>query len=1052
MSEQYADLGITQKQDGDYWDVVIPDLDCNTDYALQVAWIFSDKSSGTSEFSDRFNFRTPGPRRTCPINVVAVWNDATADLKVSWEKPFLADNVTRDNRIKLFQLTLTAAGEEPIFIPFAAKSGVNEYSYTLSQANNMANFGGVFQTTITGKITSIYGDGSSNDCPFVIPVYIDPVCVSATAAPTVISADSGIIVSWQDPATKLGTYRETRVYVSETASPYNWVLRYTGFGPASITLYTLNTVYVKLNHLSDSGCQSVDSAIVEAKAYDQIVFDDLPPDPVINPLAAWNVRDLDVSFTMPAINLPSYVKVHLTSGIKTRSFEYPVSAAASTSTSVKITRAKLIESFGESPSSFSSGYVTDLDIYRNENTTQVGISNISTQVKPNPLTGIITTISVTALSNGYVVSSNLNASATGIKVYQSSTENGTYSLVASSNSSPVIVYDEANAGNTVWVKGQWSCEEGLADLSAASSVLIIDVASLSLIENPVKIKTDGSIFAGTLDASDNPVLSGARMLINKRGLFLYDSNDLNGTNPTTQIIGEDNGVTATFITKKAKIANWIISENKFENVLNSVTNTFTGISPSGTYSFWAGAGVAGGYSVDANQDAKFSVKPDGSVIARSINVLGGTIKVGSNFEVNTNGLVKAIDAELSGTVKASSGILGSMDIGGIININGTNTAVAGQLRVTVPGATGGKIEVGTLSSASLGATVGAGIQVTNTTNGVYAQLDPINGIIAKKGSIGGWTISADTINNGENIGFYNTTTSSDIAIWAGGSRTGTPGPNFSITYGGSLVAKEATLSGSIEARSGYFGLYDATSKKITSGWKINGKFLESFIDGSSTVKVKLDGLQGTIAGGNIVGSNVFFWNPTNWYAANTGETSPDPGTWNPETGSGTGNPGNIDYISSSGNFRLANGNLTYNGTDFKVKTDLVASNVFLGATSSLGATANYLLGKSATIGGVTKGAGSFSLGNGAISFDSSSSTINVDASRIDFNLRSNNDGTAGDQTVVQDADTGELTVGRAFFYAGNNYPDGKTNRNQFAGGDQGSGAFSTGDIILSRKA
>ena len=205
MSEQYEDLGITQKQDGDYWDVVIPDLDCNTDYALQVAWVYSDKALGSSEFSDRFNFRTPGPRRTCPINVVAVWNDATADLKVSWEKPFLEDNVTRDNRIKLFQLTLTAAGEEPIFIPFAAKSGVNEYSYTLSQANNMANFGGVFQTTITGKITSIYGDGSSNDCPFVIPVYIDPVCVSATAAPTVISADSGIIVSWQDPATKLGT-------------------------------------------------------------------------------------------------------------------------------------------------------------------------------------------------------------------------------------------------------------------------------------------------------------------------------------------------------------------------------------------------------------------------------------------------------------------------------------------------------------------------------------------------------------------------------------------------------------------------------------------------------------------------------------------------------------------------------------------------------------------------------------------------------------------------------------------------------------------------------
>ena len=1060
MSEQYEDLGITQKQDGDYWDVVIPDLDCSTDYALQIAWIFSDKSSGTSEFSDRFNFRTPGPRRTCPINVVAVWNDATADLKVSWEKPFLADNVTRDNRIKLFQLTLTAAGEEPIFIPFAAKSGVNEYSYTLSQANNMANFGGVFQTTITGKITSIYGDGSSDDCPFVIPVYIDPVCVSATATPTVISADSGIIVSWQDAATKLGTYRETRVYVSETPAPYNWVQRYTGFGPASITLYTLNTVYVKLNHLSDSGCQSVDSAIVEAKAYDQIVFDDLPPDPVINPLAAWNVRDLDVSFTMPAINLPSYVKVHLISGTKTRSFEYPVSAAASASTSVKITRAKLIESFGESPSSFSSGYVTDLDIYRNENTTQVAISNIATQVKPNPLTGIITTMSVTALSNGYVISSNLNASATGIKVYQSPTENGTYSLVASSNSSPVIVYDEANAGNTVWVKSQWSCEEGLADLSAASSVLIIDVASLSLIENPVKIKTDGSIFAGTLDASDNPVLSGARMLINKRGLFLYDSNDLNGTNPTTQIIGEDNGVTATFITKKAKIANWIISENKFENVLTSVTNTFTGMSPIGTYSFWAGAGVAGGYSVNANEDAKFSVKPDGSVIARNINVLGGTIKVGSNFEVNANGLVKSIDAELSGTIKASSGILGSMDIGGTININGTNTTVAGQLRVTVPGETGGKIEVGTLSSASLGATVGAGIQVTNTTNGVYAQLDPINGIIAKKGSIGGWTIDSNSINNGGNIGFYNTTVPTEIAIWAGTSRTGTPGPNFSVTYGGSLIAKEATIYGEIQARSGKFGLYDTTSKTITSGWKINGKFLQSFSDQFSDVKVKLDGLQGTIAGGNIVGSNVFFMDPDTWYT-----TYPD---------SGSGNPGGVDYISSTGAFRLAGGRITYarpttqnpDGT-FNVQTDLVASNIFLGTGESF--SNDFILGASKTlpsVNGITKPAGSLRLAGGMINYDSGtkilvvgSANVNFNDFRIRLNIKSNRDGTAGDPTVVQDAE-GYLTTGRSFFYAGNQYPGNALTRGDipsFPGKEQGSDAFqdmpfSVGDIVLSRKA
>ncbi len=381
--------------------------------------------------------------------------------------------------------------------------------------------------------------------------------------------------------------------------------------------------------------------------------------------------------------------------------------------------------------------------------------------------------------------------------------------------------------------------------------------------------------------------------------------------------------------------------------------------------------------------------------------------------------------------------------------------MAGQLRVTVPGTTGGKIEVGTLSSVSLGATVGAGIQVTNTTNGVYAQLDPINGIIAKKGSIGGWTIDANSINNGEDIGFYNTTTLSDIAIWAGGNRTGTPGPNFSVTYGGSLIAKEATIYGEIQARSGKFGLYNTTSKTITSGWKINGKFLQSFSDQFDDVKVKLDGLQGTVAGGNIVGSNVFFWNPTNWYQTYDSSASPDANTWNPETGAGTGNPGNIDYISSSGNFRLANGNLTYNGTNFKVKTDLVASNVFLGTGASF--SNDYLLGKSTLLGGVTKPAGAFSLGGGMIVYNGTSLTFNPSGrpiSEFKMYLRavSNGDGTAGDATLVQDADSGELTLGRAFFYAGNNYPDGATNRNQLANGDQGEGAFSVGDIILSRKA
>ena len=1030
MSERYEDLGITQSQDGDYWDVVIPDLDCSTNYALQAAWIFSDKALGTSEFSDRFNFTTPGPSRVCPANVAATW-DAKAGLNVTWQK--------NDTRVKNYVINLQAGGYTRSYLVPATSAQTN-YSWVLTRENNIFQFGGTFRTSFTSfSIQSVYGDGSSDQCPVTVEPFVDLVCTHAIldASWNVVSQNNGILVSWQDSGTAYGTYRETRVYVSENNNPYSWELKYTGIGPASITLDTLATVYVKLNHLSYSDCESLNSSIKEAKAFDPFEFDDTPPDPIVNPSAAWSGSDLIVSFSMPATNIPTYVKFHLTSSGQTEYFEKTISGvSAGASTSVKISREEMIEGFGFSPLSFTGGYATDLDIYRNENFTQVSISGISTIVKPNLLQGITTTISVTGLSNGYVVSSNLNAKATGIKVYQSSTQNGTYTLVASSNSSPVIVYDETNAGSTVWVKAQWTSENGNADMSVPASVLIIDVASLSLIENPVKIKTDGSIFAGTLDSNDEPVLTGARMLINKRGLFLYDSNDTNGTNPTTQIIGEDNGITATFITKKAKIANWIISENKFENVLTSSTNTFTGISPSGTYAFWAGAGVAGGYSLNANEDAKFSVTKEGAVTARNIKVLGGQISVGSKFSVDTQGKVVATDADLSGEIKAASGILGNLAIGGTIN----GVSYNGQLLIDA--GNGSKVEIGKYTSGEINnPLIGfSGIQITGA-NQKYVQLDPVSGIIANKGTIAGWTIDSTSINKSGNVGLFATTTPTDVAIWAGGSRT--VNPNFSVTYAGKLVARDAVLKGMVQTGEAYFGTLvadatTATGYKLDQGWKVTGSDITST---NTSSEIRLNGLQGSIIGGNIVGSNHYFTTPSVWNTANPG--------------AGSGNPGNIDYISSSGNFRLANGKLTYDGDSFKVQTDLVASNIFLGTAESF--SNDYLLGKSTTIGGVTKPEGSFSLGGGMIQYNGSSLTFNpnglpISQFKIFLKAVSNGDGTAGDATLVQDADTGELTLGRAFFYAGNQYPDGRTDRSQFADGDQGSGSFSVGDIILSRKA
>lgn len=1044
MAEKNQDLGITQTQSGEYTDIVIPDLDLLTTYGLQVAWVFVDKERTTSDFSDVFEFTTVGPSRPEVTSVVWVWEGTT--LKGTWQNP--------SPNAKTYQVYLTPVGTTSELERSWTKSAdhtTTDQIWTLTKESNIGNFSKVFRTQFTGLLKTTYLDGTTSGLPFTTPAYTDPVCTAtiSDSSWSVISIPNGISISWQDEITKTETYKYTNVYVSSSQSG-PWT-QYSGTSPVQIPLYDFNTRYVYLRHFSSSECESVSSSIKEGKAYDPITFDDIPPDPVAPPVTAvWNTeKSLVVSYSMPAQNLPTYVKIFLTYDGETKWFEKVVTTSTpSASTSSTINRQELIDAFGESPTSFTAGYITDMDVYRNENTTQVPISNIATAVKPNPLLGKTTTIFVTGAANAYVVSSNLDSKATGIKVYQSSTENGTYSLVASSNSSPVIVYDETNAGSTVWVKAQWTSEDGNAEMSAATSVLILDVGALSIIENPIKIKTDGSIFAGTLDSNDEPVLTGARAVFNKRGFFLYDDNDENGLNPTTQIIGEDNGITATFITKKARIANWVISDSKIENTLNATVGSYTGLSPNGTYAFWAGGGVAGGYSANANEDAKFSVTSSGNVIARNIKVLGGEITVGSKFNVDTQGIVTATDANLTGTIKAQSGILGSVDIGGSMMINGVATNVDGQLRVTVSGANGGKIEIGKFTTNLSGAgitTVGAGLQVTNTNGNIYAQLDPTNGIIARQGSIGGWKINANELSAyAGKVGMNapDLPTDSSVAFWAGGL---IDNPKFKVTYGGLLEAINAKIYGEVRSNTAKFGVFDDSDfTTLDKGWYVDEAQIKSTKLTASGAPVFLDGEWGAISGANVIAS-VLWLNPISAQVAaeETPEASAEYG---------------YDYISSAGHFRLGSGKIRYSSSaGLTVNANLTASNLYLGDTAG---SADYIIGKA----GDGRSAGDFRLGDGAIT--NTNGVFKIATNQIympSADTIDDNDGTFGDSTIVL-AEVGyesRLVRGRALWYGGNNAPTNITSRydyNVSFGKNQGNGRFtnvnpgpfSKGDLWLQR--
>jgi hypothetical protein len=279
----------------------------------------------------------------------------------------------------------------------------------------------------------------------------------------------------------------------------------------------------------------------------------------------------------------------------------------------------------------------------------------------------------------------------------------------------------------------------------------------------------------------------------------------------------------------------MIYSSKIENTLHAGTTKYTGLSPSGTYAFWAGSTTAGGDS-----SAKFSVTPEGAVIARNISVYGGTLSVGANFDVTSSGVLTATSANITGTINAQSGVFkGTVDVGDA-------TETAGVLRV-VSGT--GTILIG--KNALINGTTTAAITASSgsTTNFYVRASDGY--MFSQSGKIGGWDIGTSKLSGGggaSSVGLQIDATAGGYAFWAG---AGTPDANtpFSVTNTGVLRATGATISGAITVTSGKIG-------NQTSGWNINGNTLESYGFPSGTSQLILNSSTGTISGGLISGATV----------------------------------------------------------------------------------------------------------------------------------------------------------------------------------------------------
>ena len=187
MAEKNQDLGITQKQNGDYTDIVIPDLDLLTTYGLQVAWVFADKEKPTSDFSDVFEFTTVGPNRPEVSSVVWVWEGTT--LKGTWQNP--------SPNAKTYQIYLTPVGSSSSLERSwtkAADHNVTDQVWTLTKDANIGNFSKVFRKQFTGFLKTTYLDGTTSGLAFTTPAYDDPICTAtiSDSSWSVLSIPNGI--------------------------------------------------------------------------------------------------------------------------------------------------------------------------------------------------------------------------------------------------------------------------------------------------------------------------------------------------------------------------------------------------------------------------------------------------------------------------------------------------------------------------------------------------------------------------------------------------------------------------------------------------------------------------------------------------------------------------------------------------------------------------------------------------------------------------------------------------------------------------------------------
>ena len=629
----------------------------------------------------------------------------------------------------------------------------------------------------------------------------------------------------------------------------------------SIVVYTPDGLHrwVRIKYVKTYGEPSVYSDIKDITPLPFMPVNTDPPTQFTAASIAWSGNDISVSFTQPSSNAGTTVKVKLVpyvNGVESTSlYAHFYHVIVSPETSFKILSLDMYGQFGTYYSKFKA-YITSVSAQGIESTGT--IISAGPVERANPLADIYPTLGtpnvntpsglfrVTPMVNGYIVDYDMPAGATRLEVYEKSTAwtvvptNDDY--VVYSGLSPANIPTPDNDTRYVIVRyydqydnySHYSME--VSGQTSGVEVAPVDIGFDSLIEFPIKIATDGSIFSGAGDHTVYP-----QVFFNRLGLFAYDE----GGDWTTQIVNDASLDQPTFYTKRAVIGNWTISPNGLENTLyaSGSNNDYTGMSANQTYAFWAGAES----SLNSDGLAKFSVKPTGEVVASKITINGdGTggdlIRAGgSNFIVTQAGALTAQSAIIKGRFEVD----GQSYFDSNVNIrNGYLIAGSGGVNV------GPNVQIGSMGLQALNASNAPTTKIytsplsVSITDAVTGNTETVSGITiwSKKALFGSTESTGFVITDGSIKANYVTIDSADqsitlrsksslstkgivlratndtgYAISAGNISDPSSAP-FSVTTQGDLVANSATLRGTVRALAGGFGIF--TDNTLTHGWSI----------------------------------------------------------------------------------------------------------------------------------------------------------------------------------------------------------------------------------------